>query len=167
MTEPDHDSDYYYWDAFSQRTVSKADKLDKLGDGTSGYEKGLVGADPGILETFPNPMSPGSTIQLGGYDDPKEFTSLCPKTGQPDFARIVVRYKPKELCIESKSWKLFLASFRDVREFHEACVQRIADALAGACDPDWLEVVGEFTPRGGISINPKVQYRRPPSVAID
>jgi len=99
-------------------------------------------------------------IQLGGFDDPKEFTSLCPKTGQPDFARIVVEYVPDKLCVESKSWKLYLGSFRDAREFHEACIARILRDLVKLLDPHWIRVSGEFTPRGGISINPSMTYDR-------
>lgn len=143
---------------------SKPNALEKLGSGSANartWEQ--QPPTPEVLERFPNPMqfsrhpSP-NPVQLGGYDDPMEFTSLCPKTGQPDHARIVVRYAPKEWCIESKSWKLYLQSFRMWGEFHESCIQRIKDDLIDLIDPIWIEVWGEFTPRGGISINPEARW---------
>jgi 7-cyano-7-deazaguanine reductase len=145
---------------------SKPDALEKLGSGSADarvWEQ--FPPTPEVLERFPNPMlhsrhpSP-NPIQLGGYDDPQEFTSLCPKTGQPDHARIVVVYQPGEHCVESKSWKLYLQSFRQHGEFHESCVQRIKDDLIDLLDPIWIEVTGEFTPRGGISINPTAKWDR-------
>lgn len=143
--------------------LSNPDDLAKLGSGSSNFDGIAEPADARLLEAFPNPMAsvPGQAcIQLGGYDDPKEFTSLCPKTGQPDFARIVVEYVPDKLCVESKSWKLYLGSFRDAKEFHEACVARICRDLVKLLNPHWLQVTGEFTPRGGISINPTMTYDR-------
>ena len=142
--------------------LSNPKDLAALGSGTSGFDPDHAEpADKRFLEAFPNPMKgvPGeSMIVLGGYDDPKEFTSLCPKTGQPDFARIVVEYVPDQKCVESKSWKLYLGSFRNAQEFHEACVARIARDLIELLDPQWIRVTGEFTPRGGISINPSHQW---------
>lgn len=144
--------------------LSDPKDLEALGSGSSGFEERP--AEPGdkrYLEAFPNPMAKvaGSPmIQLGGYDDPKEFTSLCPKTGQPDFARIVVEYVPDKLCVESKSWKLYLGSYREAQEFHEACVARILRDLVELLDPRWMRVTGQFTPRGGISINPEMTYDR-------
>ena len=143
--------------------ISEPDGLDKLGDGSSGFDAITTPADATLLEAFPNPMrkAPGHAIvQLGGFDDPKEFTSLCPKTGQPDFARIIVEYTPDRLCVESKSWKLYLGSFRTAREFHEACIARIMNDLIQLLDPKWIRVSGEFTPRGGISINPSLEYTK-------
>lgn len=145
-------------------TLSNPAVLTSLGSGSSGFEDKLEPGDPRYLEWFPNPMADvegEATIQLGGYDDPKEFTSLCPKTGQPDFARIVVRYTPDARCLESKSWKLYLGSYRTVKEFHEACVARILRDLVAVLDPIWIQVTGEFTPRGGISINPTMEYSKP------
>lgn len=143
--------------------LSNPEDLAKLGSGSSNFDGVAEPADKRLLEAFPNPMkrvTGRGTIQLGGYDDPKEFTSLCPKTGQPDFARIVVEYVPRDKCVESKSWKLYLGSFRDAQEFHEACVARICRDLVELLDPEWLLVTGEFTPRGGISINPQIEYVR-------
>lgn len=131
---------------------------EKLGDGKSGFEEGLGVADAGILEIFPTPGI--GVVMLGGLNDVAEFTSLCPKTSQPDFARIIVRYAPRESCIESKSWKLYLGSYRNAKEFHETCVTKIAQDIADVCDPHWVDVRGEFTPRGGISINPRQRLIR-------
>lgn len=85
------------------------------------------------------------------FDCP-EFTSLCPVTGQPDFGRIRITYVPDKLCVESKSLKLFLFSFRNHDAFHEEVVNFILDALVEACSPRRAEVVGEFRPRGGIAL---------------
>lgn len=83
-----------------------------------------------------------------------EFTSLCPKTGQPDFARIYINYIADKKMVESKSLKLYLFSFRNHGDFHEDCVQKICDDLNKIMKPKFIEVIGEFTPRGGISIFP-------------
>jgi 7-cyano-7-deazaguanine reductase len=80
-----------------------------------------------------------------------EFTSLCPLTGQPDFATVVLRYVPDRRCVELKSWKLYLQSFRQTGVFYEALVNRILDDLVSALRPRRLEVRGEFRVRGGIS----------------
>jgi 7-cyano-7-deazaguanine reductase len=83
-----------------------------------------------------------------------EFTSLCPQTGQPDFAKIFINYIADKKMVESKSLKLYLFSFRNHGDFHEDCVQKICDDLIKLIKPKYLEVAGEFTPRGGISIFP-------------
>lgn len=83
-----------------------------------------------------------------------EFTSLCPKTGQPDFAKIFINYIAAEKMVESKSLKLYLFGFRNHGDFHEDCVQTICDDLVALMKPRYLEVIGEFTPRGGIAIFP-------------
>lgn len=83
-----------------------------------------------------------------------EFTSLCPKTSQPDFATIHIQYVPNELCVESKSLKLYLFSFRNFGEFHEDCVCRIGKDLIDKIDPKYIRVEGQFRQRGGISIVP-------------
>lgn len=115
-----------------------------------------------LLETFPNPHYlepiPGAR-QLIVITCP-EFTSLCPKTGQPDFATIRIGYVADKHCVESKSLKLYLGSFRMHGEFHESCVHRISKDLIELLDPDYLQVVGEFTPRGGIPFWPSVEYIR-------
>lgn len=85
-----------------------------------------------------------------------EFTSLCPKTKQPDFAKITIRYSPNKRLVESKSLKLYLFSYRNHGSFHENCVNQIAKDLFALMDPFWLEVRGDFGARGGISINPSV-----------
>src|SRR5690349_7010355 len=100
------------------------------------------------LETFPNP-NPGRDYEIR-FDCP-EFTCLCPKTGQPDFATIVISYTPDALCVELKSLKLYLWSFRDEGAFHEAVTNRIADDLIAALAPRRLAVHGLFKVRGGIT----------------
>ena len=90
-----------------------------------------------------------------------EFTSLCPITGQPDFATITISYVPGEKMVESKSLKLYLFSFRNHGDFHEDCVNIIMKDLIKLMDPKYIEVTGIFTPRGGISIYPYCNYGRP------
>ena len=85
-----------------------------------------------------------------------EFTSLCPKTGQPDFAKIFINYIADQKMVESKSLKLYLFSFRNHGDFHEDCVQKICDDIVTLIKPHFIEVIGEFTPRGGIAIFPYV-----------
>ena len=100
------------------------------------------------LETFPNPKPERDyTIEI----DCPEFTSVCPKTGQPDFGTITVRYVPDRLCLELKSLKLYLHSYRDRGVFYEAAVNAILDDLAAAARPRRMEVEGAFRPRGGIT----------------
>lgn len=107
------------------------------------------------IETFPN-RHPDRDYTIR-FDCP-EFTSLCPITGQPDFARITIEYVPDQLCIESKSLKLYLGSFRNEGSFAEAITNRIRDDLAAACKPRRLTVTADFTPRGGIAICVKATY---------
>lgn len=83
-----------------------------------------------------------------------EFTSLCPKTGQPDFAKIFINYIADQKMVESKSMKLYLFGFRNHGDFHEDCIQTICNDLVKLLKPKYLEVIGEFTPRGGIAIFP-------------
>ena len=90
-----------------------------------------------------------------------EFTSLCPITGQPDFAEIRIKYVPDVRMVESKSLKLYLFSFRNHGDFHEDCVNTIMKDLINLMDPKYIEVTGIFTPRGGISIYPYSNYGRP------
>jgi 7-cyano-7-deazaguanine reductase len=89
-----------------------------------------------------------------------EFTSLCPVTGQPDFATIYISYMPDQRMVESKSLKLYLFSFRNHGDFHENCVNVIMNDLIALMDPRYIEVWGKFTPRGGISIDPYCNYGR-------
>lgn len=102
------------------------------------------------IDTIPNPSCIAALFVR--FTCP-EFTSLCPRTGQPDFATIIVDYVPRHLLVESKALKLFLFSFRNHGAFHEACVDKIGSRLWVACSPYWLRVVGIFNPRGGIPID--------------
>jgi 7-cyano-7-deazaguanine reductase len=104
-----------------------------------------------MLETFAN-THPGSpwVVEL----DCLEFTSLCPMTGQPDFGRMHIHYVPEELCVESKSLKLYLGAFRNHGSFHEDCVNRIAGDLVAVLWPRVVRVFGDFNVRGGIAIRP-------------
>jgi 7-cyano-7-deazaguanine reductase len=106
---------------------------------------------PHVLEVFPN-KHPQSQQWVSFIAS--EFTSLCPKTQQPDFARIFINYIAKDFMVESKSLKLYLFSFRNHGDFHEDCVQTICQDLFDLMKPAYIEVCGEFTPRGGISIFP-------------
>jgi 7-cyano-7-deazaguanine reductase len=99
------------------------------------------------LETFPNPKADRDYVIE--FECP-EFTCLCPRTGQPDFATIRVKYVPDALCVELKSFKLYLWSYREEGAFHEAVINKILDDLAGACQPRFMEVSGDFFVRGGI-----------------
>jgi len=99
------------------------------------------------LETFPNPQ-PGRDYEIA-FECP-EFTCICPRTGQPDFATIRIRYVPDALCVELKSLKLHLWSFRDEGHFHEAVTNRILDDLVAILKPREITVVGDFNIRGGI-----------------
>ncbi|MCM1337058.1 MAG: preQ(1) synthase [Candidatus Amulumruptor caecigallinarius] len=106
---------------------------------------------PTLLQTFTN-LHPEHDYVVS-LDCP-EFTSLCPKTGQPDFARIIINYIPDLKMVESKSLKLYLFSFRNHGDFHEDCVNIILHDLRELMQPRYIEVLGLFTPRGGISIHP-------------
>lgn len=111
--------------------------------------------DKAHLETFDN--SYPQRDYCVRFECP-EFTSVCPVTGQPDFGQITIEYVPDKLCLESKSLKLYLFSFRNYRTFHEEAVNRILDDIVGAIHPRRLRVTGRFNPRGGISINVEVSY---------
>jgi 7-cyano-7-deazaguanine reductase len=91
------------------------------------------------------------------FDSP-EFTSRCPITNQPDFGKILIKYIPDKKCVESKSLKLYLFSFRNHNTFHEEVVNRILDDLVKACNPRKAIVIGDFNPRGGISIKVEAEY---------
>ena len=113
---------------------------------------------PEVLETFENKhLENDYWVQ---FNCP-EFTSLCPITGQPDFAEIKIMYIPEKRMVESKSLKLYLFSFRNNGDFHEDCVNIIMKDLVKLMDPKYSEVIGRFTPRGGISIYPYANYGRP------
>ncbi len=114
------------------------------------------------LEVFPNPH-PERDYEIN-MECP-EFTCLCPKTGQPDFAEIDILYTPDRKCIELKSLKLYMWSYRNEGAFHEAVVNKILDDLVSACKPRWMQVVGDFNVRGGIHTTVRVEYSAPPKKA--
>ena len=118
-----------------------------------------AGPDEAVLETVPNPHA--DRDYLVRFVAP-EFTSLCPITGQPDFAHLVIDYVPDALIVESKSLKLFLGSFRNHGAFHEACTVDIAKRLVDAMTPKWLRIGGYWYPRGGIPIDVFYQTGAPP-----
>lgn len=109
------------------------------------------------LETFPNPR-PGREYEIC-FEAP-EFTCVCPKTGQPDFAVIRIRYVPDDLCIELKSLKLYLWSFRDEGTFHETVTNQILDDLVAACLPRRMSVEGDFRIRGGIHTVVRAEFEK-------
>lgn len=110
---------------------------------------------PEILEAFDNKHPENEYLVT--FMCP-EFTSLCPMTGQPDFAKIIINYIPRVKMVESKSLKLYLFGFRNHGDFHEDCVNIIMKDLVRLMNPRYLEVIGMFTPRGGISIYPFANY---------
>jgi 7-cyano-7-deazaguanine reductase len=112
---------------------------------------------PQVLETFVNKHQDNDYFVK--FNCP-EFTSLCPITGQPDFATIYISYVPDVRMVESKSLKLYLFSFRNHGDFHEDCVNIIMKDLIKLMEPKYIEVWGKFTPRGGISIDPYCNYGR-------
>ena len=110
------------------------------------------------LETFDNPHPERDyTIRI----DVPEFTCLCPKTGQPDFATFHIEYVADSLCIELKSLKLYMWSFREEGAFHEAVTNRILGDLVGACEPRFMRLTGKFNVRGGIYTTVVVEHRQP------
>lgn len=111
------------------------------------------------LEVFSNPH-PERDYEI--HMECPEFTCLCPKTGQPDFAEIEILYTPDRKCIELKSLKLYMWSYRDEGAFHEAVTNKILDDLVAACQPRWMQVVGDFNVRGGIHTTVRVEYSAPP-----
>ncbi|TXL72857.1 NADPH-dependent 7-cyano-7-deazaguanine reductase QueF [Vineibacter terrae] len=115
--------------------------------------------DAAVLESVPNPHP--RTLYLVRFTQP-EFTSLCPMTGQPDFAHLVIDYAPAAKLVESKSLKLFLASFRNHGAFHEDCTLMIAKRLVAALKPRWLRIGGYWYPRGGMPIDVFWQTGAPP-----
>jgi len=106
------------------------------------------------LETFPNPAKRNYRIRFETAD----FTSLCPVTGQMDFAQITIEYVPAKLCVESKSLKFYLASFRNERAFNEAVTNRILDDFVNVCSPREASVTAEFSARGGIALTVRAEY---------
>jgi 7-cyano-7-deazaguanine reductase len=110
------------------------------------------------IETFPNPR-PGRDYEIAIACP--EFTSVCPKTGLPDFGEIRITYVPDQSCIELKALKLYLVEFRNQGIFYEQATNQILDDLVAACRPRRMTVVGEFTPRGGIRTAVTATYQQP------
>ena len=137
------------------RTADETKDLTLLGNQKTVYKDHYA---PEVLETFVN-KHPDNDYMVT-FRCP-EFTSLCPITGQPDFAEIRINYIPNSKMVESKSLKLYLFSFRNQGDFHEDCVNIIMKDLVKLMGPKYLEVKGIFTPRGGISIYPFANYGQP------
>jgi 7-cyano-7-deazaguanine reductase len=136
--------------------------LKALGSGATRYS--FTEPDASLLERFPSPATEGQCLTL--HIEAPEFTSLCPITGQPDFATMVIDYTPGAWCVESKALKLYLMGYRMHGAFHEACVSQIArDLWALLGDARYLRVEGQFTPRGGIPFWPTVEMSAPCSPA--
>lgn len=140
---------------YTGRTKEEMKEVTLLGNQGTKYE---FGYNPEILEVFDN-KHPNNDYWVK-FNCP-EFTSLCPITGQPDFATIYISYIPGEKMVESKSLKLYLFSFRNHGDFHEDCMNIIMKDLIKLMDPKYIEVWGKFTPRGGISIDPYCNYGKP------
>ncbi|MBR1516858.1 MAG: NADPH-dependent 7-cyano-7-deazaguanine reductase QueF [Bacteroidales bacterium] len=134
------------------RTPEELEGISLLGNQQVRYPDNYA---PQILETFVNKHPENEYLVT--FNCP-EFTTLCPLTGQPDFAKIVISYIPRERMVESKSLKLYLFSFRNHGDFHEDCINIILNDLVSLMNPRYLEVTGLFTPRGGISIYPFANY---------
>ncbi len=137
------------------RTVEELSGVTLLGNNNTKYS---CDYSPEVLETFVNKHPDNDYVVTF---DAYEFTSKCPKTGQPDFAKVVISYIPNERMVESKSLKLYLFSFREHGDFHEDCMNIIMKDLIKLMDPKYIEVKGIFSPRGGISIFPFVNYANP------
>ncbi|MEH0861326.1 MULTISPECIES: preQ(1) synthase [unclassified Halobacteriovorax] len=143
--------------AATKKTTKKAPKKGRNVEELTAFALGSANTQypdtyaPEVLEAFDN-KNPGSDAWTTFVCT--EFTSLCPKTAQPDFARIYINYIADKKMVESKSLKLYLFSFRNHGDFHEDCVQKICDDLTKLMKPKFIEVIGEFTPRGGICIYP-------------
>ncbi len=134
------------------RTKEELQGVTLLGNKNTEYKTTYC---PEVLETFPNKHPQNDyVVSFDAY----EFTSLCPMTGQPDFAKVIINYIPDQLMVESKSLKLYLFGFRNQGDFHEDCVNIIMKDLVKLMQPQYLEVIGLFTPRGGISIFPFANY---------
>ncbi|MEM6489786.1 MAG: preQ(1) synthase [Pseudomonadota bacterium] len=145
--------------------IEAAARVDAGGDGAGGPR--LLGRDAGlpadpdaaVLDPVPNPHP--DVDYLTRFVCP-EFTSICPVTGQPDFAHLVIDYVPAAWLVESKSLKLFLGSFRNHGAFHEACTLDVAKRIVAAIQPRWLRIGGYWYPRGGIPIDVFWQTGAPP-----
>lgn len=142
----------------SENSARENEGLTLLGNQHTGCPEDY---DPSVLETFENKHQDNDYFVK--FNCP-EFTSLCPITGQPDFATVYISYVPDVRMVESKSLKLYLFSFRNHGDFHEDCMNVIMKDLIKLMDPKYIEVWGKFLPRGGISIDPYCNYGRPGTV---
>ncbi len=123
--------------------------------GGYGDEQAAAGLDTELppLDTFPNHFD-GYTITI---ENP-EYTSICPKTGLPDYGLVILSYAPAKRCLELKALKLYFLAYRDLGIFYENAVNRILRDVVAACEPHWAEVEGIFTPRGGLSTTVTARY---------
>lgn len=137
------------------RTKEELKSVTLLGSNVTKYSDNYA---PEVLETFLNKHLERDYFVK--FNCP-EFTSLCPKTGQPDFATIYISYVPDKKLVESKSLKLYLFSFRNHGDFHEDCMNIILKDLIKLMNPKYIEVWGKFTPRGGLAIDPYCNYGKP------
>jgi 7-cyano-7-deazaguanine reductase len=136
--------------------------LKHLGSGKTSYA--FEEPTSAILEAFPNQYpNRAYTIQ---FVHP-EFTSLCPKTGQPDFATIEINYVPDELCIETKSLKLYFTAYRNHGSFMETITNKILDDLVVVCQPRTMQVIARFNPRGGTTLNVTAEFRKDNDAPIE
>lgn len=141
--------------ANQDRTSEEFGNVSSLGASKTNYPTDY---DPSVLEYFLNKHSDNDyVVSLDAY----EFSSLCPKTHQPDFAKVVISYIPNEKMVESKSLKLYLFSFRNKGSFHEDCINTIMNDLIKLMNPKYIEVRGIFAPRGGIAIVPFCNWSNP------
>ncbi len=122
---------------------------------TEDHAKAGIDAELPSIETWAN-QYPRYTIKI----EIPEFTSVCPKTGLPDFGKITIEYEPDALCAELKSLKMYLLAYRNLGIFYENAVNRIKQDLVAAMQPVWLRVTGEFSPRGGLTSTALTEYRR-------
>ena len=123
-------------------------------DYTEEHARAGIDVELPALETWPN--------QFKGYRitiEMPEFTSVCPKTGQPDFGKLTLEYEPDELCIELKSLKLYILAYRNLGIFYENVVNRVLRDVVAAIEPVWARIDGEFTPRGGLQSQVRAEYQ--------
>lgn len=125
--------------------------------GSKKTEYGYAGPHAGMLETFPN-TTPHRDYHIRHNSD--EFTSLCPKTGQPDFASIELEYVADQACLETKSVKLYWFAFRQEGAFMETLTNRMLEDFVKACSPRWMKVTGAFNARGGIATTVVAEYTK-------
>ena len=135
-----------------QKQFNDTSMLSALGSRTTDYDLSEPKAD--IFECFKNTTSRPYIINI----EIPEWTGMCPKTGQPDFAHISIAYMPRDLCIESKSMKLYIVSYRNYGCFMESTTNKFIDDMVAACQPYWIKVQGIYNPRGGIDLNVNAEY---------